>query len=145
MNKLFESLNKNHADLNIFYIKLHQFHWLVEGKGFFTLHSQFEKTYEEIHDLYDEIAERLVALEAVVATTTKEYLKLSTIKEIAFPKTDGVSLVEEVLKDLQYLNESLTETIKISDEMDDFVTSDMLTVAISEIQKSIWQYKAYLK
>lgn len=143
MQKLFKYLNQNLADLNIFYVKLHQFHWLVQGKGFFTLHAQFEKTYEFVHDAFDEIAERIVGLEGKPVTTTKEYLELAKIKELEKPEYCGNKLVGLMVEDLKHLAKTLKETINVSDNLSDVVTSDMLTTIVAEIEKQIWMYRAY--
>ena len=42
-----ESLNVVLADAIVFYQKLHQYHWVVEGKQFFALHAKFEELYEQ--------------------------------------------------------------------------------------------------
>ncbi|NRG01498.1 ferritin-like domain-containing protein, partial [Paenibacillus dendritiformis] len=40
--KLQQMLNQQVANLNLMYVKLHNYHWFVKGDMFFTLHEKFE-------------------------------------------------------------------------------------------------------
>jgi DNA-binding ferritin-like protein len=42
----------------------HLAHWNIEGPDFFEIHTAFEKQYEELFEVVDEIAERIRALDA---------------------------------------------------------------------------------
>lgn len=42
-----EVLNKQVANWNVLYVKLHNYHWYVTGPHFFTLHEKFEEFYNE--------------------------------------------------------------------------------------------------
>ena len=39
-------LNKLVANLTVLYTKLHSFHWYVNGRSFYTLHTVFENYYD---------------------------------------------------------------------------------------------------
>ena len=57
-----EKLNKLLSDYQIHYQNLRGFHWNIKGKSFFTLHSVFEKYYDQAAERVDEIAERILML-----------------------------------------------------------------------------------
>ena len=76
-----EVLNKQVANWNVLYVKLHNYHWYVTGPHFFTLHEKFEEFYNEAGTYIDELAERILALEGKPLATMKEYLATSTVIE----------------------------------------------------------------
>ena len=76
-----EVLNKQVANWNVLYVKLHNYHWYVTGPHFFTLHEKFEEFYNEAGTYIDELAERILALEGKPLATMKEYLPTPGGKE----------------------------------------------------------------
>ena len=60
--ELENKLNEFLADLNIFYRKLQNYHWNIEGKDFFQVHVKLEELYDEINEQIDEIAEHIAIL-----------------------------------------------------------------------------------
>ena len=45
MEKMITQLNEFLSDLEMFNIKLQNYHWNVVGKGFFTTHEKLEEYY----------------------------------------------------------------------------------------------------
>lgn len=41
-------LNEQVANLNVLYVKIHNYHWYVKGENFFTLHVKFEELYNDV-------------------------------------------------------------------------------------------------
>lgn len=145
MKKLIQNLNNNLADLNILYIKLHQFHWLVNGPGFFVVHTKLEETYDELHELLDVVAERIVGLHEVPYSTSKQYQANSKIKEIEDLKDySAKNLVKLTIADLDYMTEALKETIALADELGDVATSDAITPFVTQLEQHRWMYCAFL-
>ncbi|KAF6610761.1 DNA starvation/stationary phase protection protein, partial [Paenibacillus sp. EKM208P] len=66
-----ELLNRQVANLNVLYVKIHNYHWYVKGSSFYTLHVKFEELYNEVTLKMDEIAERLLALKGSPSATLK--------------------------------------------------------------------------
>ena len=79
--ELENKLNEFLADLNIFYRKLQNYHWNIEGKDFFQVHAKLEELYDEINEQIDEIAEHIAILGGQPLGTMKDYLEKSSIKE----------------------------------------------------------------
>ena len=69
------------ADQILFFIKLHNLHWYIKGSSFFTLHAEYEKLYDEANEILDEVAERLLQLDAAPVASLKEVKKLATLVE----------------------------------------------------------------
>lgn len=136
-------LNQEVANLGILFVKLHHFHWYVKGPNFFALHSKFEEIYDEINELYDAVAERLLTLGGAPASTLKEYLALSTIKEATANQT-ALDMVKSLHGDLTQLVSEFNEALKLAQSSGDEATADMLINAIANFEKTNWMLKATL-
>ena len=142
MKKMLDNkLNTMVADFSVFFTKLHHFHWYVKGSKFFELHKQFESLYEEVNELYDEFAERLITIGGTPASTLKEYLQLATLKESK--SMDPKLMVNETISDLKQLIQSFKDAIVLTSQLEDVATEDMLVGAIRSFEKHIWMLEAY--
>ena len=91
--ELENKLNEFLADLNVFYRKLQNYHWNVQGKDFFQVHAKLEELYNEINEQIDEIAEHILILGGQPLGTVKDYLDISTIKEAENKKIKSANTV----------------------------------------------------
>lgn len=140
--KHIEELNKLVANLTVFYTKLHSFHWLVTGNGFYTLHEVFEGYYDKAAEDLDEVAERLLIIGGKPVSTLKGALELSEIKE-ASEKETASEMVEILLADFQTLMENLKRIMEAADEVEDHGTVSLAEGIKTEYEKNIWMLKAY--
>ncbi|WP_322903382.1 Dps family protein [Paenibacillus campi] len=138
-----ELLNLQVANLNVLYVKIHNFHWYVKGENFYTLHIKFEELYNEVTLKMDEIAERLLTLKGSPAATLKEYLEISTIQE-ANGTEDARTMVQTIIEDFATVCEQFQETIDLADETGDQPTSDMLTAFKGDLEKHMWMLRSFL-
>lgn len=136
-------LNKQVADWNVLFVKLHNFHWYVKGPNFFTLHEKFEELYTEAATHIDEIAERILALQGRPVASMKEYLELSTIKE-ATGQEDARGMVQSIVDDYTKMIGELKAGMEIAGEDDDETTSDMLLAIHTDLEKHVWMLTAFL-
>ncbi|RRJ64520.1 DNA starvation/stationary phase protection protein [Paenibacillus oralis] len=136
-------LNVQVANLNVLYVKLHHFHWYVQGGSFFTLHAKFEQLYNEAAEQMDAIAERMLALKWEPAATLKEYLELSSIQDAA-GQAEPQAMVQSLIEDLATLAESYHEAIDLADQAGDDVTGDLLTGYKRDWEKHMWMLRSYL-
>ncbi|MBJ3788883.1 DNA starvation/stationary phase protection protein, partial [Bacillus sp. OA1] len=97
-----EVLNKQVANWNVLYVKLHNYHWYVTGPHFFTLHEKFEEFYNEAGTYIDELAERILALEGKPLATMKEYLATSSVSE-GTSKESAEEMVQTLVNDYSAL------------------------------------------
>ncbi|OON96925.1 MAG: DNA starvation/stationary phase protection protein [Epulopiscium sp. Nele67-Bin005] len=142
MSKI-SALNVQLANWSVFYVKLHKFHWYVEGPAFFTLHTKFEEFYTDATAFTDEIAERILTIGEKPLATMKEYLEHSQIKEC--PNTHPAKeMVQHVIDDYQTIIKGSREIISIAEEDGDDETADLFRGKISELEKTLWMLKAYL-
>ncbi|SFD09069.1 Dps family protein [Bacillus sp. UNCCL81] len=136
-------LNKQIADWNILFVKLHNYHWYVKGPNFFTLHTKFEEFYNEASLHIDELAERVLIIGGKPLATMREYLDTSSLKE-ANKNITSDEMVQEITKDYHYLIEELKDGMEIAESENDSVTHDLLLAIREQLAKHVWMLTAYL-
>lgn len=136
-------LNRQVANLNVLYVKIHNYHWYVKGPNFFTLHVKFEDFYNEVTAQMDEIAERILTLKGSPVATMKEYLELSSIQEAAGGE-DAKTMVQNLIEDFATLSNEYQEGIEVADAAEDQPTSDMLTGFKADLEKHMWMLRSFL-
>ena len=141
--ELYTALNRQTANWSILGVKLHQYHWYVSGPQFFTLHAKFEELYTEAAGYVDELAERLLAIGGMPASTMKEYLALTTLQEGKGSK-NAKDMVSQLVQDYTTLAEELKGAIAQAEELSDQPTADLLIGIRSNIEKHAWMLNAYL-
>ncbi len=138
-------LNGYLANLHVLYTKLHNFHWNIEGKEFFTLHAKLEELYDGVASEIDEVAERILMLGHRPAASMDDYLKAATLKEVPSEGIDGKSVVILVLADYEVLIRELRAAIKAAQDIEDEVSADLLIGLLAKYEKNVWMLEAYLK
>ncbi|MNP38394.1 General stress protein 20U [compost metagenome] len=136
-------LNLQVANLNVLYVKVHNYHWYVRGEKFFTLHEKFEEIYNDITLKMDEVAERLLTIKGSPAATMKEFLDITTIQE-AKGNEDAGKMVQNLIEDLATVSEELSEGIDLAEQAKDQVTADILTGIKGDFEKHMWMLRSYL-
>ncbi len=137
-------LNALLANFQLYYQNTRGLHWNINGKHFFELHVKFEEIYTDAQLKIDLIAERILTLGFTPLHTFSDYLKLSKIKEgknISDAKT-GVELIVSSLQTIILLERAI---LKTADKLNDEGTNTMLTDFITQQEKEIWMYSAWLK
>lgn len=137
-----EKLNNLLANYQLHYQNIRGFHWNIKGNDFFTLHVKFEELYNAAQLSIDEIAERIVTLEATPLHTFSDYLANSDIKEHKNVSTSK-DTVNKTVADLLVLIEKEREIIKSADAANDDNTSDMMTALIAFQEKTIWMLNSF--
>ncbi|MNO28026.1 General stress protein 20U [compost metagenome] len=136
-------LNREVANLNVLYVKLHNYHWYVKGEQFFSLHVKFEELYDDVTLKMDEVAERLLSIKGSPAATMKEYLELATIQE-ATGKEDTRGMVQTLIEDFATVAEELTEGIELAEQVSDQPTADLFIKIRSDLEKNQWMLRSFL-
>lgn len=134
-------LNELLADLNIFYRKLQNFHWNIQGKEFFVLHAKLEEYYNDVNLQVDEIAEHILMLGKEPLGTMKEYLEVGKIKEATSDKVEEKIVLESLLKDYETLLQKVICIKKEADNSHIYGTSALMDSYILNYSKTIWMLK----
>ena len=139
-------LNTVLADEFVLYVKSRRFHWNVEGPDFSELHALFEKHYEQLGQIVDDVAERARALDGIAAGSLEEYLKLTRLEEEPATVYDARGMIAALLADHEALIRNLRQDLSIcSSEHGDEGTMDFLTGLMQAHEKMAWMLRAYLR
>ncbi len=140
---LSEVLNQLLADYQVFYQNLKGLHWNIKGKEFFELHLKYEEFYNDAVIKIDEIAERILTLEAEPIHTFSDYLKNSRIKEEK-GITDGTKGVKIIIKNFSTIITLERIIQSLAEDADDEGTSSLMSDYISHTEKTLWMLSSYL-
>ncbi|AIE61116.1 Dps family protein [Bacillus methanolicus] len=141
---LIQALNKQVANWTVLYVKLHNYHWYIKGRHFFTLHEKFEELYNEAAVHIDELAERILALKGKPVATMKECLEISSIKEATGDEKEE-DMVRTISEDFSKMLGELQDAVHLAEEADDEGTADMLISIKKSLKKHAWMFNAYLE
>lgn len=141
--KIVEGLSAFLADSYTLYLMTHNFHWNVTGPQFNSLHNMFMLQYTEQWNALDLIAERIRALGHPAPGTYKEFVKLSSIKEV-----EGTPKAMEMVHHLVNAQEAAARTarnlMELTDKANDQPTADLLTQRINLHEKTAWMLRSLL-
>lgn len=141
MSELIGKLNQLLADLSILYRKLQNYHWNIQGKEFFVLHSKLEEYYDGVNEEIDQIAEQILMLDGQPLGRMKDYLDIGKIKEASNGRIHAADVVNSVLEDFGYCKEALKAIKEKADEENVYEVSSMADSMIAEYSKAIWMLK----
>lgn len=143
-SKVIDGLNGLLADSTVFYQKLRHYHWNVEGRHFFELHAKFEELYTKWATHIDDVAERILTLDATPLHTLKGMLGGASLKEDesipAAPK-----MVDAILNDLDAMHKAAAGVIAAAEDADDRGTANLLDDLSDGIEMDMWMLRAWKK
>lgn len=143
--KLFDSMNKYLADTGVMYIKLHNLHWNVYGMQFKGVHEFLEELYDGITENMDAIAELLRMHGEYPAASMSDFLKLTSIKELASEKVPNKDALAIALEDFKALDKEAKAIRSAADEEDAFDIVMMMEDHCAAFQKTIWFISSMLE
>lgn len=138
-----KELNVLLANFQIFYQTLRGLHWNIKGRNFFELHAKFEELYLDAQDKIDMIAERILTLQGTPLHTFNDYIKNATV-EVGENVFNDKKAIELIVRSISELLVKERQILNISDEMNDEGTNSMMSDFISEQEKTIWMFNAWL-
>jgi starvation-inducible DNA-binding protein len=142
--KTVEQLNILLADYHLYYQKLRNFHWNIEGTNFFDLHEKFEEMYDEAKEKIDEIAERILTLRHSPKSNLTDYLEITTLDE-SENNLDDAAMVDTLLKDHGKIIAQMRIVVDVADDADDEGTIDLIGAYIRELEKTSWMLDVWTK
>lgn len=141
---LYEKMNLYLANQEVSYIKLHNLHWYVKGRSFFTLHSKLEELYDQTAQIIDDVAERLLALGESPIANLKLALSVATVKELDGKAISSEETVKGLIADTEAWIKDSKEIIELAEEAGDSVTADQFSDYLGDYQKLLWMLKSYV-
>ena len=142
--KLHDKMNEYLANQQVMFIKLHNLHWYVTGKGFFTLHAKLEELYDRTAEVIDEVAERMLMVGASPVASLQGAMKLAKVKELEDKPVSSEDTVKILLKDVQWWIADTKEVLALAEAEGDAGTADMFTGYLGHYEKLQWMLNAYL-
>ncbi|UJL48006.1 DNA starvation/stationary phase protection protein [Virgibacillus sp. NKC19-16] len=140
--KVINFLNQQVSNYFVMYVKLHRYHWFVQGRHFFQLHETFEEMYQTFAADLDEIAERILMIDGKPLATMSKFLKETTLKEAnADDKED--EMIAQLTQDYEQIISEIKDGMSLAEEGKDEPTVDMLISLQAKLEKYIWMLKAY--
>ncbi len=141
-----EILNTLLADEFVLYTKARNYHWNVIGPHFHELHAFFQKQYEALSDIVDEVAERVRALGGRPLGTLGEFLKRTRLKEHPGKYPDARAMLAHLLEDHETIIRHLrTDLETCAEKYGDMGTNDFLTELLERHEKMAWMLRAFLE
>jgi starvation-inducible DNA-binding protein len=138
-----KSLNKLLADTYLLYLKTQNYHWNVTGPMFQSLHSLFEKQYQEQALAVDEVAERIRALGEYAPGSFAAFSKTSSIKEeTLIPSADA--MIHNLVQGNEAVVTTAREIISLADSCEDDVTSDLMIERMQVHEKNAWMLRSLI-
>ena len=130
--QIIDILNRRLADATDLKSQAKQAHWNVKGANFIAL-----------HELFDEIAERVTALGGTAMGTLRVAAQNSSLSEYPLEITDGTAHVDALSTALADFSKRVRQDIDTTDEMGDAVTADLFTNISKNIDKYLWFVEAH--
>ena len=141
MEEIINNLNKMLCDLAVFYRKLQNYHWNIEGKDFFIIHEKLEEYYDDLNGQIDELAEHILMLGYQPLGTLKDYIANTEIKEAKNEKIASKTIFENLIEDYTKLLQESNKIKELADKNNSYFTSSMMDSFISDYMKKLWMLK----
>lgn len=138
------ALKKLMANYQVYYHKMRNKHWNIEGTDFFELHQEFENEYNDAKENIDLIAERIRVFGVLPDMTMREVLKVSLINE-SKDKMTSFEMVKDVLNDYETLHELMLDVINAALETGDIGTENLIADFILDLEKRHWMFSSWVK
>lgn len=142
-HEITDALSQLTADAVVLYYKARNFHWNVQGPGFFTLHEQFEKLYTALADQIDAIAERVRTRHGTPPTTLAEVITKSRIQEVS-EVLPAEAMVAAIAADLRAFIAYINSVEDLAEQHGDRTTADTLDDVRDDLALRAWMFESYL-
>jgi starvation-inducible DNA-binding protein len=144
MEELIQSMQKTLATVFALYLKMHQFHWNVQGRDFYEYHTFLQTLYEEVYESVDDIAEHIRALDGYAPGALGVYAQMSEVKDNT-EAGPARTMMAELLLDNQRAINALTMSYVLADRDKQIGLANFLQDRIDKHQKHGWMIKASTK
>lgn len=133
------------ADAHSLWVKFHNYHWNVKGLQFFSIHEYTEKAYDEMAELFDDCAERVLQLKGKAIVDEETLTKTSKISKIAKDCFTATEVIELIKKDYEYLLSEFKKLDKESEKAGDTTTAAFAQENIAKYEKMLWMLESTLQ
>ena len=140
INQLKTILGTNFA----LYLKVHGYHWNIEGPDFAQYHKFLGKFYESVYGNVDPIAEHIRALNSYAPGSLARMLELADIQE-ATNIPDGIAMMRDLAADNDRFIMHLRAGIVAADGANEPAVGNFLQDILDAHQKHGWMLRSIIK
>jgi starvation-inducible DNA-binding protein len=134
------------ADETVLYMKTRNYHWNVTGPHFTVYHELFEKQYDALAPIIDEIAERIRVYGGWPIGTLKEVLGCARLQEETPGEVPSAQqMITNLFNDHEAMARALREAIDATDDIDNDGAEDFLTQLLQTHQETAWMLRAHIE
>lgn len=131
------------SDTYVLYFSTQSFHWNVRGPHFHSLHSMFEKQYDELAEAVDTLAERMRAIGVLAPSSLGQIANASSLPlDHGAPPARG--MVEILLRGHEHLARAARDAADLAERAGDDVTHDLMIERATEHEKTAWMLRSTL-
>ena len=132
------------ADVFLFYLQAHYYHWNVEGRHFAQDHELFGKIYEDVQGSIDKFAEELRTLDTFAPGVFNRFMDLAGIEqESTIPGSD--EMYKRLIASNEKVITGLTELFMMLEDNHLHGFGDFIAGRIDAHNKHQWMLKSTLK
>ena len=137
-------LNAYLSNLQVLYIKAHNYHWNVVGCNFFEFHERLQKVYEFIAEEIDRVAERIKMLCYMPVANLENALCMATVKGAPSTCYSAPVIAQNVICDFLVVINQIRQIAELAGQNNDEYTVALLSEALGFYEKYVWFFRAYL-
>lgn len=145
MEEIVKNLNNFLCDLEVMNVKLQNYHWNVNGKGFFITHEKLEEYYDEIREQIDEIAEHILSLGYQPLGTMKDFINNTEIQEANNEKIKSIPIIKNIIQDINILKQKALKIKQEAEQQSDYATSALMDDYLGNYSKKLWMLNETIK
>lgn len=131
-------LNQLLANVFALYLKTKNFHWHVNGPHFREYHLLLDDQATEILAIVDAAAERVRKIGSTTIHSIGEISQLQTIQDNNDASVNAQKMLEILMEDNQRLGQELRALHAITDQYDDYATTNLLDDWIDQAEQRVW-------
>ena len=144
MDKLIQLTRIGFGTTFSFYVKVHSFHWNIEGSDFYEYHKLFEEIYTEVYGAIDPYAENVRKLGGYIPTSYHTLNMLTKIEdENRVPSKD--EMIQELLQDTDRILIVLKKIYDAAETASEHGLSNFLAERMDAHKKHAWFLRASMK
>jgi len=145
MSKVIKQLKQIQADAHALYVKIHNYHWNVKGMDFHPIHSYTQNVYDEMSELYDDVAERVIMLGDKPYLTLEELIKATKIETEKGNSFKSKEIIAKIFKDFDYLLKEFKNLSELASKDEDKTTEAFADEKVAKLEKDLWMLNSMLK
>ncbi|AXP08887.1 DNA starvation/stationary phase protection protein [Campylobacter hepaticus] len=133
------------ADAHHLWVQFHNYHWNVKGLQFFSIHEYTEKAYEEMAELFDSCAERVLQLGEKAITCQKVLIENAKSPKVQKDYFTPIEVIEFIKQDYEYLLTEFKKLNEVAEKENDTTTAAFAQENIAKYEKNLWMIGATLQ